>query len=154
LLAPLAGAGAEAPAEAGVEQAEMVKTALLRDIDYLGIAVSQQGNGFQQSHFHTQSRNGVTEVLMEQAIQVATTATKATCQIVDREGQHVVGGKFFKHLDQVVFGTDETNSLSLSGLEFLIENYCGEPEQMATVVEIELRGDARDERVAFRGQGT
>jgi len=66
-LAPLAGAAAVSTLEARVEQAQVIEAALLRDIDYFDIGITQQRDCFHEAHFHPQGGNRQAKVLMKEA---------------------------------------------------------------------------------------
>jgi len=82
-LSPLSGAGAKAPTEAGVEEAQMIEPALLRDINDLGITIPQKGYRLEQSHFHSQSGNRKAEILVKEAIQMAAAASETVGKLRD-----------------------------------------------------------------------
>src|ERR1035438_10245021 len=76
LFSPLAGTDAESPLEAGIEKAQMIEPALFGDVDNFSAGVTQQRNGLQETHFHSQRGDGIAEKLMKQTIQVTPTATE------------------------------------------------------------------------------
>ncbi len=61
---PQARADAKTTFKELIEQAKMIKPALLSHIDDLGIGISQQRGGTQQTHFHFQRPSGSPKVLL------------------------------------------------------------------------------------------
>jgi hypothetical protein len=58
LIAPLPRAGAKPALEAGIEQAQVIETTLLRHVDDFGVGIAQEGQGLEQPHFHPQVADG------------------------------------------------------------------------------------------------
>jgi hypothetical protein len=79
-VSPLARAGAEAALEAGIEETLVGEAALFSHLGELGVAISQQGNGFDQPHLHSQGGHGEAKVLMKEAVQMARGAMESLGQ--------------------------------------------------------------------------
>jgi hypothetical protein len=73
----LTGSDPEPSLEAGIEQAQVSETTALSHMDNLHRGIPQQGDGFQQAHFHLQCNNGSAEELVKKTIKMAAAAAKS-----------------------------------------------------------------------------
>src|ERR1022692_4427562 len=122
LFSPLAGTDAESPLEAGVEKAQMIEAALFGDVDDFSASVTQQRNGLQETHFHSERGDGITKKLMKQTIQVTPAAAEFHRQFPNRKAQELVHRQMLKNLDHALFNTRGAGSLGLGRLEFFSQN--------------------------------
>lgn len=97
-LSPLAGSGTEAALETGIEEAQVVETALLSNLSGFGIGIPQQGNRPEQAQLHSEGYDGKAKMLLEKAAEVPTRATEPPGQFFNGQRHDFGGGKLLEGL--------------------------------------------------------
>jgi hypothetical protein len=152
-FAPLAGADSEAPFKAGIEKTQVSETTALSHMDNLHRGIPQQRDGFQQAHFHLQCNNGSPEELVKKPIKMASAAAKLHCEFVYGKGEQFRGREFLEHTPHMLVKPDEAGAWGGSIFEFLSEYGRRNPQQLASMVQVETLLYPRYEGLAFRGHG-
>jgi hypothetical protein len=129
----------------------MIEPARFSHVDDFGIRISEQGNGFQQTHFHSQSGDRYPKMLMKETIQMTPATAELGGQFPDRRIQEFIRRKLLEDLQHVLFDPDKTGSPGLGGFEFDSEDRRRHPQQLASVVEVELRRNLLQKPMAFHG---
>src|SRR6516162_6907520 len=91
-------------------------------------------------------------MLVKQAVEVAAAAVEFLRQFAHGQVDDFGGGKSFKHLEQVFVGATETAAAPLHIFELRGQDGGADPDQLAAVIQVELRGDQAKKPVGFDGQ--
>ena len=135
-----------------MKQSKVPKATPFGNIADHEFVISQQANGFEQSHFLPQTRNGVTELLMKKPVQLALTAGELSRQLRDRDIHHLCRRQFVKHSGDTILQTHSSLTLDPSPPKFLVEHGDSGAQCFATLAQIGVGRRFRRQPLAYGGQ--
>ena len=88
-------------------------------------------------------------MLVEKTSQMAPTTAKAVSKLRHGEIQNFIDGELLEDLGQVLFRANKAASLRVGVVEFERENRGGDTQNVASVIEVELRRDLGQQPMAL-----